>query len=105
MISELRDEGVSLITILDDSYPTNLRLIYNRPPFLFVQGELRPEDDRAVAVVGTRRASQEGKRLAARLARELVASQVTVLSGLALGIDRSAHEAALAASGRTVAVL
>jgi DNA processing protein len=48
MIATLRDEGVSLVTVLDESYPTNLRLIYNRPPFLFIRGDLRSEDDRAI---------------------------------------------------------
>ncbi len=105
LISELEAEGVSLVTVLDDAYPTNLRMIYNRPPFLFVRGVLRSEDDRAIAVVGTRRSSDEGRALAGRLARELATGGVTVLSGLALGIDGAAHQAALEAGGRTVAVV
>jgi DNA processing protein len=105
LIDALKDEGVSLITVLDDTYPTNLRMIYNRPPFLFVRGTLRPEDDRAIAVVGTRKASDEGRALANRLATELVDGGVTVLSGLALGIDGTAHAAALDAHGRTIAVV
>lgn len=105
LIDDLEGEGVSLVTVLDDAYPTNLRMIYNRPPFLFVRGTLRPEDDRAIAVVGTRGASDEGRALADRLARELAAGGVTVLSGLALGIDGAAHQAALDAGGRTVAVV
>jgi DNA processing protein len=105
MISALAAEDVALLTVLDDAYPTNLRLIYNRPPFLFVRGELRPEDQRAIAVVGTRKASPEGIEQAERLARDLVGAGVTVLSGLALGIDGAAHGAALAAGGRTLAVL
>jgi DNA processing protein len=105
MISALAAEDVALLTVLDDAYPTNLRLIYNRPPFLFVRGELRPEDQRAIAVVGTRKASPEGIEQAERLARDLVGAGVTVLSGLALGIDGAAHRAALAAGGRTLAVL
>lgn len=105
-ITELASEGVSLITVLDDDYPTNLRLVYNRPPFLFVRGQLiAPEDERAVAVVGTRQASPDGVDQAARLARELAERNVTVLSGLALGIDTSAHTATLEANGRTVAVM
>lgn len=105
LIRSLEAESVSLITVLDEEYPTNLRLIYNRPPFLFVRGELRACDDRALAVVGTRSASNEGREQAARLARDLVGHGVTVLSGLAIGIDASAHEAALEARGRTVAVM
>jgi DNA processing protein len=105
LIGELESEGVSLVTVLDDAYPTNLRMIYNRPPFLFVRGALRPEDDRAIAVVGTRGASDDGLALARGLARELATSGVTVLSGLALGIDGAAHQAALETGGRTVAVV
>jgi DNA processing protein len=104
-IRDLKSDGISLVTVLDDDYPTNLRLVYNRPPFLFVRGELRSDDDRSLAVVGTRRASADGRDQAARLAHELVAHGVTVLSGLALGVDSAAHEAALAAGGRAVAVM
>lgn len=105
MIDALQAEGVSLVTVLDDAYPTNLRLIYNRPPFLFVRGDLRAEHQRAIAVVGTRKASPQGIGQAERLARDLVSADVTVLSGLALGIDGAAHRATIAAGGRTVAVL
>jgi DNA processing protein len=104
-IFDLESAGVSLVTVLEEDYPTNLRLIYNRPPFLFVRGELRPEDDRALAVVGTRNASEDGREQAARIARELVEHNVTVLSGLARGIDTVAHESTLDAGGRTVAVM
>ena len=85
-IAELAAEGISVVMVMDDEYPTNLRLIYNRPPFLFVRGSLASEDERAIAVVGTRQASEEGRALADSLARELASSGVTVLSGLALGI-------------------
>jgi DNA processing protein len=105
MITGLADEGVSLVTVLDEAYPTNLRLIYNRPPFLFVRGDLRPGDERAIAVVGTRQASPDGRDQASRLACDLARAGVAVLSGLALGIDTAAHEAALAAGGRTIAVV
>jgi DNA processing protein len=105
MIAALAAEGIRIVTVLDESYPTNLRLVYDRPPFLFFRGELRQEDERAVAVVGTRGASDEGLRQADRLARELVANDVAVLSGLAVGIDGAAHEGALAARGRTIAVM
>lgn len=104
MIDSLAGRGIRLLTVLDDAYPANLRLIYNRPPFLFVRGTLLAEDDRSIAVVGTRKASDEGKQAAERIAHELSAAGVTVLSGLALGIDATAHAAALDAGGRTVAV-
>jgi DNA processing protein len=104
-ISALVEEGVQLLTVLDEDYPRNLRYVYDRPPFLLVRGELLSEDERAVAVVGTRRASERGLEQASTLARELAERGVTVLSGLALGIDGAAHEAALAAGGRTIAVM
>jgi DNA processing protein len=94
-----------LITVLDDDYPSNLRLIYNLPPFLFVQGRLRRDDAKSVAVVGTRNASEEGLGRAAKLACLLAEQKVTVLSGLARGVDTAAHEATLAAGGRTIAVI
>jgi DNA processing protein len=97
--------GASLITVLDDDYPSNLRLIPNLPPFVFVRGALDPGDARSVAVVGTRAASPEGLARARAMARQLVESGVTITSGLARGIDTAAHTAALEHSGRTVAVI
>ncbi|ASO18768.1 DNA processing protein [Actinoalloteichus hoggarensis] len=96
---------VRLVTIEDEGYPATLRLVVNPPPFLFVRGSLHDSDPRSVAVVGTRSATEEGLRRAGRMARELVARGVTVVSGLARGIDTAAHTAALAAGGRTIAVL
>jgi DNA processing protein len=97
--------GARLITVLDDDYPKNLRLIYNLPPFLFARGRLRRDDAKAVAVVGTRNASEEGLGRSAKLAHLLAEQKVTVLSGLARGVDTAAHEATLAAGGRTIAVI
>lgn len=97
--------GAHLVTVLDDDYPANLRLIPNLPPFLFVLGALRPDDALSVAVVGTRQASDDGLARAASLARQLVERRVTVTSGLARGIDAAAHKAALDNGGRTVAVI
>lgn len=97
--------GARLVTVLDDAYPSNLRVIPKLPPFLFYRGELRRDDARSVAVVGTRRASIEGLESAAKLAALLVAEGVTVISGLAKGIDTAAHSAVLDAGGRTIAVV
>jgi len=97
--------GARLTTVLDDDYPANLRLIPNLPPFLFYRGELLPGDSKSVAVVGTRRATEAGLRRARRLAHELVLSGVTIVSGLAAGIDTAAHETALEQGGRTIAVM
>jgi DNA processing protein len=105
LIGGLRLEGVRLVTVLDDDYPLNLHQVYNRPPFLFVRGGLLPSDTRSVAVVGTRKPSEHGLEQARTLASGLARKGTTVLSGLALGIDAAAHEAALEAGGRTIAVL
>jgi DNA processing protein len=96
--------GAQLITVLDEAYPTNLRLIPNLPPFLFVRGEIRDDDVRSVAVVGTREASDAGLRRAMKMSHLLAERGVTVVSGLARGIDSAAHRAALDSGGRTIAV-
>lgn len=97
--------GARLLTVLDDDYPANLRLIPNLPPFIFCRGSFSDVDTWSVAVVGTRQASESGIRRAARMARLLAEREVTVVSGLARGIDTAAHEAALGSGGRTIAVL
>jgi len=98
--------GARLVTVLDRAeYPSNLRVIPSPPPFLFYRGELRRDDARSVAVVGTRQASEEGRRRARRLAERLAGDGVTVISGLAAGIDTEAHTATLEAGGRTIAVV
>ena len=97
-------EGIRITSVLDDDYPLNLRTIYNLPPFLFYRGSLDAEQDaRSVAVVGTREASPEGLSRAKRMARLLSERGITVLSGLALGIDTQAHLATLEAGGRRLA--
>jgi DNA processing protein len=100
-----RADGMDLITVLDPGYPANLRTIHNRPPLLFVRGELLPADEDAVAVVGTRKPTPEGLAVAYEMAGGIAAADYTVVSGLAAGIDRAAHEAALERGGRTVAVI
>lgn len=98
-------DGVRLTTVLDDDYPSNLRVIYNLPPFLFYRGSLLADDTRSIAVVGTRGASQTGLDTASWVATELARAGVTVLSGLARGIDAAAHAATLDAGGRTIAIM
>lgn len=104
-IEAVSAQGVRLLTVLDDGYPLNLQLIHNRPPAIWVRGRLDARDLRAVAVVGTRNATPEGRVAAEELARELAAADVTVVSGLGLGIDAAAHTATVNAGGRTIAVL
>lgn len=96
--------GWALATILDRDYPGRLREIHQAPPALFCRGSLIP-DDRAVAVVGSRKASERGLAIAAGVAHELVSRGVTVVSGLARGVDTAAHRGALDGGGRTVAVI
>ena len=104
-LQRLDREGVKVVTWVSEEYPTNLRNIHDPPPVIYIKGELLPEDDWAVAVVGTRHASVYGKEVARRLAGDLARNGVTVVSGLAAGIDTVAHQAALEAGGRSIAVL
>ncbi|MCC6490645.1 MAG: DNA-protecting protein DprA [Candidatus Hydrogenedentes bacterium] len=97
--------GVTLVTMEDPSYPLRLAEIYDPPLLLFVRGALTEQDEHCVAVVGTRRASPYGLRMAEKFGRELAARGVTVVSGLATGVDTAAHRGALSAGGRTIAVL
>jgi len=94
-----------LVTLADADYPPGLRHVPMPPPFLFVCGRLEREDALAVAIVGSRRPTTYGLATAERLAGELAARGVTVVSGLARGVDSAAHRGTLAAGGRTVAVL
>jgi DNA processing protein len=94
-----------LLTVLDNDYPQNLRRVYDHPPFLFVRGTLDDDDSRSVAIVGTRHASDAGRALARDIAAALAGRRVTVISGMAAGIDTEAHAAALDAGGRTIAVM
>jgi DNA processing protein len=103
---QFKETGLQIVTWEDrDGYPTNLLRTDDAPPVLFVKGSLSPSDTRAVAIVGTRRPDQNASRLAHDLACELAARGWTIVSGLALGIDTAAHRGALAAKGRTLAVL
>lgn len=95
----------SILTIVDPDYPESLRAIYDSPPFLFVSGKIKAEDKKAIAIVGSRTASDYGRTTATTLAGELCRNGVTVVSGMAVGIDSASHRGALTAGGRTIAVL
>ncbi len=97
--------GINVLTWDDPDYPPNLKRIDAPPPVLFLRGELLPEDEWAVAIVGTRRATAYDKEVAHMFATELAQTGITIVSGLARGIDAVAHQAALEAGGRTIAVL
>jgi DNA processing protein len=96
--------GLQFVTITDDRYPARLREIHQAPPFLFARGTFH-EGEPAISVVGSREASDEGLRIAAAVSQLLVRKQISVVSGLAAGIDAAAHEAALDIGGRPVGII
>lgn len=97
--------GISAVTWDDETYPRMLREIDQPPPIFYQKGEILPEDETAVAIVGTRRVTAYGRGVTEELAAYLARNRVTVVSGLARGVDAIAHRSALHAGGRTVAVL
>lgn len=97
--------GLTVLTILDAGYPARLRNIPDPPPLLYMSGTMQPEDQHALAIVGSRRMSVAGRLVTEELSRDLAAAGFTIISGLALGVDGAAHRAALEANGRTIAVL
>ena len=101
----LRQFGAGLVTMDDPAYPPRLAEIYDPPLVLFIRGELLETDQYAVAIVGTRRPSRYGLEMAEKLAADLAVRGVTVVSGMAEGIDAAAHRGALRAGGRTIAVV
>ena len=96
--------GVKVVNFNNPNYPSRLKEIYDYPPLLYVRGSLLPEDDWCLAVVGTRRATVYGRQVTEEIVTDLVQSKITIVSGLAKGIDSVAHNAALAAGGRSIAV-
>ncbi|HXV81667.1 MAG TPA: DNA-processing protein DprA [Candidatus Binatia bacterium] len=104
-IIRAENAGVKIVPYVDSNYPARLRTIADPPPLLYVKGEIRREDEKAVAVVGSRSTSDYGRRVARDLCRGLASWGFTVVSGMARGIDGTAHETALNAGGRTLAVL
>ena len=105
VLQRVERAGAHVLTWESPDYPLLLSQIPDPPPVLFVRGEITPADEWAVAMVGTRKATVYGREVARRLAGDLARNDVTVISGLARGIDADAHKAALEAGGRTIAVL
>ncbi|MCY3638175.1 MAG: DNA-processing protein DprA [Chloroflexi bacterium] len=97
--------GVRALTWHDDEYPARLKEIYDLPPLLYVRGTLHPEDARSVAVVGTRNPSHYGREVAEQMVYDIARAGVTIVSGLARGVDGIAHRVTLDAGQRTIAVL
>lgn len=104
-LRRIRDFGCRVLIQADEEYPELLRQIYDPPIVLYVKGALLPRDKNAVAMVGSRQTTHYGLECARRLAYQLAFCGVTVVSGGARGIDTAAHQGALAAKGRTIAVL
>lgn len=102
---KLERMGGWLLTIFDDRYPPLLRRLHDAPPCLYVLGSVEENDERAIAIVGTRKPSDYGRRVAYRIASEIASLGFTVISGLAEGIDTAAHKGALDSGGRTFAIL
>ena len=101
----IKRHNVKVITFIDEDYPVSLKNIHDPPVVLYVKGEILPEDDLAIAIVGSRKASFYGMQTAERLGYELASHGITIVSGMARGIDSSAHRGALKANKRTIAVL
>ena len=104
-VEKLARAGTRAITWHDAEYPSRLKEIYDPPPVLYLRGSIIPEDWRSVAVVGTRKATSYGKEVASMLVHDLARAGITIVSGLARGIDGVAHQETLKAGGRTLAVL
>ena len=97
--------GAGILTLDDEKYPPRLKEIYDPPVVLYVRGEIIPGDEKAIAIVGTRRPSFYGRMITEDLSKKLAMRDFTIVSGLARGIDSAAHRGALAVKGRTIAVL
>jgi DNA processing protein len=102
---KIESQNIHILTWEDEAYPQRLKEIDQPPPVLYIRGEYLPEDLFAVAIVGTRRVTAYGRQITEELASFLIANGITVISGLARGVDAVAHQTALKAGGRTIGVL
>ncbi|MFA4833670.1 MAG: DNA-processing protein DprA [Patescibacteria group bacterium] len=105
LAARLVEEDIKVMMIADKSYPALLGEIYNPPPLIYYKGKLDLKNDFTLAVVGTRKFTSYGQQITDYIVKELVGNGLTIISGLALGIDSLAHSATLAAKGKTIAVL
>jgi DNA processing protein len=104
-IREAHERGIAIVTQDDEGYPAPLRDAYDPPLLLYVWGTIEPRDKHAIGVVGSRRATHYGTQATKKLSYQIAQAGFTIISGLARGIDTAAHEAAVAAGGRTIAVI
>jgi DNA processing protein len=103
-MEKLEKCGVIPFTYHDSGYPSRLKEIYDYPPLIYVKGDIIPQDEWCIAVVGTRKATVYGRQVTEEIVSELAANKITVVSGLARGIDTVAHQTAIKTGGRTIAV-
>ncbi|MBI2039817.1 DNA-protecting protein DprA [Candidatus Microgenomates bacterium] len=101
----IQRSGIKWMTIYDEEYPKLLKQIYDPPIVLYYKGEVLPEDEKAIAVVGTRKMTGYGKVVTEQFVKELIGAGLTIVSGLARGVDTKSHQKALEEGGRTIAVL
>jgi len=104
-LAEAARRGIAVITQDHADYPAPLRDIYDRPLLLYVWGKIEPRDRHAISIVGSRRATTYGTQATKKFSYQIAHAGFTIVSGLARGIDTAAHEAAIAAGGRTIAVI
>lgn len=104
-IMEIKELNVDVITVFDHNYPNRLREVYDKPNVLYTKGKLKKEDNMAIAIVGSRKSTSYGKWAAEKFSKELTNIGITIISGLASGIDSVAHRTALENNGRTIGVL
>lgn len=105
VLKQLEDNEIKSITCLDDDYPDSLNYVYDKPSVLYYKGNFKEENEISLAIVGARKATAYGKYVCEKFTKELVELGVTIVSGLALGIDAIAHKTALDNGGRTIAIL
>lgn len=105
VLAKITTQDIHILTWDDDAYPQRLKEIEQPPPVLYVRGDYLPEDLFAVAIVGTRRVTSYGRQITEELSSFLAANGITVISGLARGVDAIAHQTAVKAGGRTIGVL
>ncbi len=104
-LSLLEEVGGKIVTLKNDDYPRRLKDIYDPPALLYLRGQLRREDELAIAIVGSRKTSPYGRWITEKIGEDLARHGITVVSGMARGIDSVAHKGALQGEGRTIAVL
>ncbi len=104
-IDSILKSGIKIVTVFDEDYPKSLKQIYNPPVVLYYKGEILEKDIKALAVVGTRKMTGYGKSVTEEFVSDLVSAGLTIVSGLARGVDTTAHKTAVAKRGRTLAIL